>query len=103
MWCKDSSADVRYYSWMVRATTTLTATSFKQKILAISSYYMECGVKNGLQFLIKPFITSTFFLPSSSEGKRHDGRLREERERGSVYRQIAMSRKGLNYIVGLGH
>lgn len=83
---------------MVRATSTLTATSFKQKILAISSYYMECGVKNGLQFLIKPFITSTFFLPSSSEGKRHDGSERE-----SIYRQIATSRKGLNYIVGLGH
>lgn len=47
---------------MVRATTKLAATSFRQKILTVSSYYSKRGVKNGLQFLIKPFITSTFFL-----------------------------------------
>ncbi len=43
--CKDSSDDVRYYSWMMRATTALTASSFKQKILTISSYFMKHGIK----------------------------------------------------------
>lgn len=79
---KCNSDDVRYYSWMVRATTTLTATSFKQKILTVSSYYAGCRVKNGLQFLIKPFITSMISLPVVG------GRVRIKRESGRVYRQI---------------
>lgn len=83
----NTTDNVRHYSWMLRTTTTLTATSFKQKILTVSSYYTKRRVRNGLQFLIKPFITSTFF--SSSEGKRHGGRVRMEREMGgSVYRHI---------------
>lgn len=35
----NTSNDVRCYSWIVKATTTLAATSFKQKILNVSSYY----------------------------------------------------------------
>lgn len=84
MRCKDNSDDVRCYSWMARATTTLTATSFKQKILTVSSYYTKRGVKNGLQFLIKPFITSTFFPPLLAREIDMVGGGRME----SVYRQI---------------
>lgn len=74
---------------MLRTTTTLAATSFKQKILTVSSYYTKRGVKNGLQFLIKPFITSTFFC-SSSQGNRLAWWAGEDREGEgwSVYRQI---------------
>lgn len=70
---------------MVRATIALTATSFKQKILTVSSYYMKHRVKNGLHFLIKPFITSTFSLLFRQRETWWEG---EERERGSVYRSM---------------
>lgn len=87
---------------MVRATTTLTATSFKQKILTVASYYMKRGVKNGLQFLIKPFITSTFFLLFRGKDTGWEG---EDSEGEGVCLQthIEMSIEGLNYTVRLGH
>lgn len=87
---------------MVRATTTLTATSFKQKILTVASYYMERSVKNGLQFLIKPFITSPFFL--LFRGKETRWEVEDSEGEGECLQTyIEMSREGLNYTVRLGH